>query len=151
MPGGLIQLAAYGSENIYLMGNPEITFFKIVYKQHTNFSLESIEIPFTSQHNISEVSTKPTTLKVKIPRFADLLSDIFLKVGLPDIISSIYKKFQWAEGVGEIMVRSATLYIGGTKIETITSEWINIYHRLNLSADKRKLYDILIGNTQDVH
>ncbi len=151
MPGGLIQLAAYGSENLYLMGNPEITFFKVVYKQHTNFSVEPIEIPFSSQHNISEVSTKPTTLKVKIPRLADLLSNIFLKVELPDIISSIYRKFQWAEGIGEIMVQSATLYIGGTKIETITSEWINIYHRLNLPAEKKKLYDILVGNTSDLY
>ena len=126
MAGGLIQLAAYGSENLYLMGNPEITFFKVVYKQHTNFSIESIEIPFSSQHNISELSTKSTTLKVKIPRFADLLNNLFLKVELPPILSSKYKKFQWAKGLGEIMVSNATLYIGGNSIETITSEWFNI-------------------------
>ncbi len=149
MPGGLIQLAAYGSENIYLMGNPEITFFKVVYKHHTNFSVESIEIPFSNQHNISELSLNTTTLKIKIPRFADLLSHIFLKVQLPPILSSIYRKFQWCQNVGEIMVKSATLYIGGQAIETINSEWLNIYHQLNLPEDKRKIYDILIGNTPE--
>ena len=55
MPGGLIQLAAYGSENLYLMGNPQITFFKIVYKQHTNFSVEPIELELEEKPKISNI------------------------------------------------------------------------------------------------
>lgn len=151
MPGGLIQLAAYGSENIYLMGNPQITFFKIVYKQHTNFSVESIELPFDNHPKISEMSDKSTIFKVKIPRFADLLSKMFLKVELPDIISSKYKKFKWVKNLGEVIVKNANIFIGGQKIETITSEWLHIYHSLNLSDEKKKMYNVLIGNTPDLN
>ena len=95
MGGGLIQLAAYGSENMYLMGNPQITFFKVVHKHHTNFSLESVEVPFEGIHNLSEVSTGPTTISVKIPRVGDLLNTALLRIELPNIISSTYKKFKW--------------------------------------------------------
>lgn len=149
MPGGLIQLAAYGSENMYLMGNPQITFFKVVYKHHTNFSIESINVSFEGLNSISELSVNPTTLRVKIPRVGDLLSSLFLRVELPSIISSQYKRFQWVENLGEVIVQSATLHIGGQKIETLTSEWLHIYHKLNLSDSKRNLYNHLIGNTPD--
>ena len=42
MGGGLMQLVAYGAQDIYLTGNPQITFFKVVYRRHTNFSMEEI-------------------------------------------------------------------------------------------------------------
>ena len=151
MGGGLIQLAAYGSENQYLMGNPQITYFKIVHKHHTNFSLESTEIPFEGIHNLSDISTTPTTISVKIPRVGDLLNNVLLRVELPNIISSCYRQFRWVKNLGEVMVRSATLYIGGNRIETVTSEWLNIYHSLHLPADRKRLYDIMIGNTPDLY
>ena len=43
MGGGLMQLVAYGAQDVYLTGNPQITFFKVVYRRHTNFSMESIQ------------------------------------------------------------------------------------------------------------
>ena len=46
MGGGLMQLVAYGAQDIYLTGNPQITFFKVVYRRHTNFSMEAIEQTF---------------------------------------------------------------------------------------------------------
>ncbi len=128
------------------MGNPQITFFKNVYKHHTNFSIESIEVPFTNIPNISEMSNGITHLKLKIPRNADLLSSMFLKVELPSILSSIYKKFQWVENLGEVMIDSVTLLIGGQKIQSFSSDWLHIYHNLNLSSDKKRIYDLLIGN-----
>ena len=146
MPGGLIQLAAYGSENLYLMGNPQITFFKIVYKQHTNFSVEPIELELEERPKISNMSSNSTTVKVKIPRLGDLLSNLFVKVDIPNIISSKYRKFKWVENLGEVMIKTASLYIGGQKIETLTSEWLNIYNNLTLTADKKKIYDVMIGN-----
>ena len=150
MGGGLLQLAAYGSESHYLMGNPQITFFKSVYKQHTNFSVEAIEIPMEGSYNMSDSYTAPTQLRVTLPRHGDLLSHLFLKVELPDIISSVYRKFQWVKHLGEIMVRSASISIGGQKIEELTAEWLHIYHRLHLSEGKRKLYDVMVGNTPDL-
>ena len=151
MSGGLIQLAAYGAENQYLMGNPQITFFKMVYKRHTNFSRESVEVAFEGMNTIPEVSQSITILKVKIPRVGDLLEKAYLKVELPPIISSIFKKFKWVENLGEVMVKSTSLFIGGAKIETIRGEWIHIYNKMNLSGEKRKIYDYLIGNTKDLY
>ena len=54
MGGGLMQLAAYGAQDIYLTGNPQITFFKIVYKRHTNFSIETVETPFIGTISTNE-------------------------------------------------------------------------------------------------
>jgi hypothetical protein len=47
MGGGLLQLVAYGAQDVYLTGNPQITFFKAVYRRHTNFAIESIEQTFS--------------------------------------------------------------------------------------------------------
>ena len=47
MGGGLMQLVAYGAQDIYLTGNPQITFFKVVYRRHTNFSMEAIQQTFS--------------------------------------------------------------------------------------------------------
>ena len=49
MTGGLMQLVAYGAQDVYLTGNPQITFFKVVYRRHTNFSMEAIEQTFNGQ------------------------------------------------------------------------------------------------------
>ena len=68
MGGGLLQLSAYGSENDYLHGNPQITFFKTVYKRHTNFAMESIDVRLEGSDELSYEN--PIKLKVKIPRIA---------------------------------------------------------------------------------
>ena len=151
MAGGLIQLAAYGAENKYLMGNPQITFFKLVYKRHTNFSMESVEVAFEGNSNISEVSQTTTKLRVNVPRVGDLLHKMFLKIKLPNILSSNLKKFKWVKNLGEAFIQSISYYIGGQKIESITGEWIHIYHETNLDEAKKKIYDQMIGNTPDLY
>lgn len=151
MPGGLIQLAAFGQEDMYLMGKPAITFFKTVFRQHTNFAQESVEVECEGMYNLSEVTSKPLQLKVKIPRVGDLLNKTFVKVELPHVFSSNLKKFKWVDHLGEAIIREAKLVIGGQEIEKITSDWLHIYHKLNLSDEKRKMYDMLIGNTPDMY
>lgn len=151
MAGGLLQLAAYGSENKYLMGNPQITFFKIVYKHHTNFSIESVEVAFSGLNNISEISQTSTTLRVKVPRVGDLLHSTFLRIKLPNIISSTYKKFKWVRNLGEVLIDSVSLYIGGNKIESFSGEWIHLYHNLTLESKRKEIYDHMTGNTPNLY
>ncbi|AYV79601.1 MAG: NCLDV major capsid protein [Faunusvirus sp.] len=79
MPGGLIQLASYGAQDIFLTGNPEITFFKIVYRRHTNFSIESIEESFEGIVNFGE------TLHCTLSNPGDLVYRMYLRVELPEI------------------------------------------------------------------
>lgn len=150
MPGGLIQLTAQGGENIYLIGNPQITFFKSVYKRHTNFSMEGIEITLPGVDTEIKNNTE-TTYKVKIERNGDLFNQIFLKVDLPPIIYNNTTTFKWVKNLGEAMIKSCSLFIGGELIEKLTSEQINIYNRLHLDKNKREIYNSLIANTEEFY
>lgn len=79
MAGGLLQIATFGSQDIYLTGNPEITFFKIVYRRHTNFAVESIEVPFEDDIEWGE------SISATIPMSGDLISKSYLKIELPEL------------------------------------------------------------------
>lgn len=79
MPGGLIEISTYGSQDIFLTGTPEITFFKVVYRRYTNFSMESVKISFDDPVSWDNEST------VKIPKVGDLMHKTYLEVILPEI------------------------------------------------------------------
>ena len=108
MGGGLLQLVAYGAQDVYLTGNPQITFFKTVYRRHTNFSIESIKQTFNGTADFgNEVSTT-------IQRNADLIGKIYLETTLPEINVSdaisttdntTYKAFRWLNWIGHVMLK----------------------------------------------
>ena len=79
MPGGLIQVSKYGSKNLFLTGNPEITFFKAVYKRYTNFAAETFSLKFNNGINFDQIST------IEIPSNGDLLYKMYLELNLPEI------------------------------------------------------------------
>ena len=79
-----MQLVAYGAQDIYLTGNPQITFFKVVYRRHTNFAVESIEQTFNGQADFGKRIT------ATISRNGDLIQQMYLEVVLPDIGASTY-------------------------------------------------------------
>jgi hypothetical protein len=149
MTGGTLQLKAYGSENIYLNANPQISFFRSVFKRHTNFAMENIELPFEGTTTMTDSSNSTYVFKIK--RYADLLGSIFLVVNLPTIYSSSEQAFQWIKNLGSMMVVSATLYIGSQKIEEIRGETINAYHRLCRNYASNLNYNDLIGHTSDMY
>ena len=146
MGGGLIQLQTYGAANQYLMGNPQITFWKVVYKRHTNFSMEHIEVPFDKLQELSYGST--TKLRSKVPRHADLISKMYLSFIIPGIKSSSTYSVRLIQNFASSLIVSANLYIGGQSIEKIYGEWIHIYHNLFMNEDKRKMYEDMTGNSK---
>ena len=79
MGGGLMQLVSYGAQDIYISGNPQITFWKILYKRHTNFAVESIEVTFNGQADFNKRVT------AVINRNADLMYKTYVQVVLPQI------------------------------------------------------------------
>ena len=79
MPGGLIQIGSNGSQDLYLTGTPEITFFKIVYRRHTNFSTESVEINFDGSVAFGEESI------LTVPKVGDMIKNIYLKIITPKL------------------------------------------------------------------
>ena len=144
MPGGLIQLSASGAENDYIITKPQITFFKSVFKRHTNFSIETIDIQFPNTGDILDVSR--TIFKTKIPRNGDLMSNLAVIIDIPDIISNKYKEFRWVPNLGEALIHRIAIYIAGQKIEEFDSNWLNIHSNTHLSGEKKRTYDELIGN-----
>ena len=79
MGGGLMELVAYGAQDIYLTGNPQITFFKVVYRRHTNFSMESIEQTWLG-NDITESETTPGKCESIITRDGDLIYRMYLEL-----------------------------------------------------------------------
>ncbi len=79
MAGGLLQISSYGASDLFLTGTPEITFFKVVYRRHTNFAVDSIRVPFDNITGFGKESS------VVIPKTGDLIHKIYLEVLLPKI------------------------------------------------------------------
>lgn len=79
MAGGLIQIATYGSQDLFLTGTPEITFFKVVYRRHTSFSMESIKVGFDDPTEFDSLSV------AKIPKVGDLMHKTYVEILLPEI------------------------------------------------------------------
>ena len=143
MTGSLLQLSAYGKQDTHLTGNPQITFFKVVYRRHTNFSIESIE------QTISGVPTFGNTVECSISRSGDLISNMWIQMKIPSATSviscanpnaaGIYRR--WVDALGYAIIKKATFYIGGLKIDSQISEWFDIWNEL---TDPNSFYDSLV-------
>jgi hypothetical protein len=149
MGGGLLQLRAYGTENLYLNGNPQVSYFKIAYKRHTHFAVQPIEVPFETIDSISY--SMPTRIKMKIPRNADLMSKFFIEVTIPQVnVTRDKAPFRWIPYLGAQMIQRVRVLIGGTMIEELTGEFINLYHQTHLSNEQLATYYQLIGHTPEL-
>ena len=145
MGGGLIQIVAYGSQDIYLTGNPQITFFKVVYKRHTNFAIESIEQTFNGSVNFGN------TITCELSRNGDLVNRMYLQVELPGLIQvgnngSASTFVHWVNNFGNAMIKKLELFIGGQLIDSHYGEWLDIWSELNIGTDQKISYNKMIGN-----
>jgi hypothetical protein len=132
-----MQLVAYGAQDIYLTGNPQITFFKVVYRRHTNFAVESIEQTFNGQADFNKRVT------ATISRNGDLIQQMYLEVVVPvQTTTGAY----WTYGLGNALVRQAEIEIGGQLIDRQYGDWMNIWTELTVPAGKRAGYDNMVGN-----
>lgn len=144
MGGGLVQLAAYGSQDIYLTTNPHITFFKSVYRRHTNFSMEAITQQIDGSINFGG------NITVVISRNGDLLGSIVLQLNLPDpkiyiINPSQYDYVGWIQGVGNYLIKAVNIEIGGQQIDEQYGKWMDIWSELNLSGSQLNGYGSMVG------
>lgn len=155
MPGGLLQLMAYGSQNEYLNGNPQMTFFKIVYKRYTNFSMEYIRQNLEGPRELD--LNNNVKLSCKVSRNADLIFNTFFVFNLPDIYSGYDSesntsyKFNWVQEIGNVIIYRTTLNIGGSLIDQQYGDWMSIWSQFNIGPSLRPSYDVLIGNTPDLY
>ena len=127
MGGGLMQLVAYGAQDIYLTGNPQITFFKVVYRRHTNFSMECIEQTFNGT-----VSASASTVTATISRNGDLVSSMHLDVLLPSTATGQTSQtyVNWTNNTGHAFVDYVELEIGGQRIDKHYGHWLDVWQEL---------------------
>ncbi len=146
MGGGLMQLVAYGAQDVYLTGNPQITFWKVTYRRHTNFAMESIEQTFNGQ---SDFGRKVTCT---ISRNGDLAYRTYLQVTLPEINqgmastgSAVYAR--WLDFPGHQLISDVTVEIGGQQIDKHYGDWMHIWTQLTMDANQERGYHKMIGHT----
>lgn len=143
---GLLYLIAKGKEDLYMVQNPNITFFKIVYKKHTNFSIESIDQYFKTTPDFGR------RVSLTVSKNADLMGDIYLKVILPALPSNNHpeishiKKCRWVKHIGLAMIKTVDLEIGGILINRLYSDWLYIWNELTLNSGKKRGYEKMIGD-----
>jgi hypothetical protein len=142
MGGGLMQLAAYGSQDVYLTGNPQITFFKVVYRRHTNFSIEPIQQVFNGLANWGR------NVSATIARNGDLLFRMYVTITLPDVptTGSAADQFRWLNWLGHIIVKEAELVIGGQRIDRHYGHWLHIWNELTQTFGHQAGYATMVGN-----
>jgi hypothetical protein len=154
--GGLMQLVAYGAQDVYLTANPQVTFFKQLYRRHSNFAMESIEQTFNGVANFGK------RVQCTISRNGDLISRVYLQATLPSVdveailgtslvasgspSDSSATTFEWVENVGQALVSYVELEIGGQLIDKHYGDWLHIWNELTLPVGKQEAYDMMVGS-----
>ena len=154
MSGGLIQLAAFGTQDILLTANPQITFFKVTIRRHTAFAIESIMQTITGSG-----TTFGSDLTVTIARSGDLLWRTNIEVVIPQLIDNYttptgvtgtWTPARWTDDIGHHLIQSCEVQIGGQRIDKHYSDWLQIWSQLTVPAEKRDGYNRMIGNVMEL-
>jgi len=135
MGGALLELVAVGRQDTHLIGNPQFSYFKSMFKRHTNFSIESIGQYFRESVEFGKKST------CIISRKADLVNQMILELELPALQSGV----SWINGIGHTMIKNIEIEIGGEVIDRQTGEFLDISSELTLPAAKKDGYYTMIG------
>ena len=139
MGGGLLQLVAYGAQDVYLTGNPQITFFKVVYRRHTNFAMEAI------QQTFSGIPDFGNTVYCQISRNGDLIHRTYLQVKVPAAPANE----SYVNYLGLRLLKSVSIEIGGQQIDKHYSDWLYIWNELSLPRGKRDAWNRMVGADND--
>ena len=135
MTGGLIQLVAYGDQDRHLIGNPEMTFFKMVYRRYTNFAMESKKVDFKEKLEFGKKIT------CTIPKTGDLINHLALQIELPILENN----FGYVNNIGHAILEYINIEIGNTEIDLHYGEWLNIWSELNTEASKKQGLNTMLG------
>lgn len=143
MPGGIMQLIFQGAQDIYLTGNPTMTFFKTVYKRHTQFGTEYITVPYDQIPTFTP--TQMTKATCKIGRNADLLHDTYITYDLPAIYTNNLIPFGWVEELGTRIIQSVSIRLDGNQIDTQRGDFMKIYTDICFAGTKKLQWLKCIG------
>ena len=160
MAGGLLNLVAYGNQNVILNSNPKKTFFKSTYAKYTNFGLQKFRIDFDGQKNLR--MSEDSKFTFYIPRYAELLMDTYLVITLPNIWSPVLPpascneswtpyEFKWIENVGTQLIKDITISVGGQTLQKITGNYLLALIQRNFNGTERDLYNRMTGNIPEMN
>lgn len=148
--GGLMQLVAYGAQDMYITGNPQITFFKVIYRRHTNFALESVEQTFNGDAYFGKRIT------CTVSRNGDLINRAYLRFVLPSVTVTAPTSdntkygFRWLNWPGHALIKTVEFEIGGQRLDKHYAAWLHIWHELTQTAGHAIGYANMVGNTPDL-
>ena len=141
-----MQLVAYGAQDVYLTGNPQITFFKVVYRRHTNFSMECIEQPLDSA-KFGGMHT------VQVLRNGDLAGKMYLMTTLPSIkpdATTGNKKVSWVRRVGHALIDNIECTVGGSQVDKHYGMWYDLWYELTHTVDQERGYGKMVGDVPEL-
>jgi hypothetical protein len=136
-----MQLVAYGAQDIYLTGNPMITYFKVVYRRHTNFAMESIQQTFNGSPGFN---SRVTAL---ISRNGDLVNGMLMEITLPNLAETAANanNARYHNDIGHHLLKQVEIEIGGQLIDRHYGDWMEVWSQLTVPASKELGYRWMIG------
>lgn len=137
--GGLLQLVALGKQDIFLTGNPQMTWFKMVYRRYTNFAIESQPMYFDGTPDFGKRIT------CLVPRRGDLLSQVILEVSLPALTLTTGVPVSYVNSIGHALIQEISIEIGEQQIDRQTGEWMEIWSNYTTVTDKQTGFYNMIG------
>lgn len=123
-------------QDIYLTGNPQVTFFKTVYRRHTNFAMESIEQTFNGSAGMGKRVT------CQISRNGDLIHRVMLQTRLPELDDA-----EWVDYVGLRLLKTVEIEVGGQRLDKHYSDWLYCWNELTLPMGKQNGYKAMVGDS----
>lgn len=143
--GAVLQLAAYGTQDLFLTGNPQITHFKAVIKRHTNFAMELSENYFDGKLSPNR------RVSCKLQRVGDLIHDVYLKLKLPEIQAldgedNVFTS--WVNAIGYTIINRVEIQIGDRIIDRHYGQWMNIWSELTTDFSKKDALNEMIGKKE---
>lgn len=145
MGGGLLQLVAYGAQDAYITGNPHITFWKVLYKRHTNFAIEAFRVNFTGAPVYGQ------RIVAVVNRNADLIWKTYVEITLPDteLGGTSSNDIWWSAGarrrLGYLLLQQIEVEIGGQIIDRHYGEWLYLWETLTADIDTAFKLDDMVG------
>jgi len=139
-----MQLVAYGAQDVYLTGSPQITFFKVVYRRHTNFAVEPIPQTFNGASDFGR------TVTCTINRNGDLITNMYVNISLPSV-TNITNPWGYVRRLGHAIVQHYKIEIGGSKIDEQYGDWLNIWYELTHKTGQERGYAKMIGDVPELN
>ena len=165
MGGGLMNISAYGNENVILHGNPKKTFFKASYNKHTNFGLQRFRVNYNGTRTLNP--NQKSRFTFKIPRYGDLLHDTYVVIDIPNIWSPFYFKkkmvdddekydllpyeFQWIKDLGASMLEEVAITSGGVELSKVSGEYLSVQTQRDMNTEKKALWNKMTGNIPSLY